>query len=191
MPSNALQRWLTERRSALDEIENAHREVEGSGPGRRYATQQINQACAVLLASQFQGFCRELHTESVGHLANTAPSASVRIILGNGFKSSRRLDSGNANSDTIRRDYSRFGISFWSAVEAHQRFNRRRRLLLDELNVWRNAIAHQSIDPSKLGRSGLQLKMVRRWRDACHGLATSFDEVMRVYLQALLGASPW
>lgn len=53
------------RARALDEIEAAHASVGGTGPGRRYATQQSNQAYAMLLASQFQGFCRDLHTESV------------------------------------------------------------------------------------------------------------------------------
>jgi len=52
---------------ALDEIEAAHASVGGTGPGRRYATQQINQAYALLIASQFQGFCHDLHTESGLH----------------------------------------------------------------------------------------------------------------------------
>jgi hypothetical protein len=60
MPSTSYRRWTTIRSSALDEIANAHSAVGGTGPGRRYATQQINQAYAVLLASQFQGFCRDL-----------------------------------------------------------------------------------------------------------------------------------
>ena len=56
MPSNSLRNWHSIRAIALDEIESAHRMVGGSGPGRRYATQQINQAYAMLLSSQFQGF---------------------------------------------------------------------------------------------------------------------------------------
>jgi hypothetical protein len=56
MPSLSYQYWSTARAASLDEIESAHRSVGGSGPGRRYATQQINQAYALLLASQFQGF---------------------------------------------------------------------------------------------------------------------------------------
>ena len=49
MPSIAFQDWSTVRAASLDEIENAHRAVSGTGPGRRYVTQQINQAYAVLL----------------------------------------------------------------------------------------------------------------------------------------------
>src|SRR5579884_2178893 len=65
VPSAAFQEWSTVRAASLDEVENAHRSVGGTGPGRRYATQQINQAYAVLLSSQFQAFCRDLHTECV------------------------------------------------------------------------------------------------------------------------------
>jgi len=42
MPSQSLEFWLKVRSRALDEIEQAHRSVGGTGPGRRYATQQIN-----------------------------------------------------------------------------------------------------------------------------------------------------
>jgi hypothetical protein len=68
MPSLALQDWSARRAAALDEIEHAHRSVGGTGPGRRYLTQQINQAYAVLLSSEFQGFCRDLHMECADHL---------------------------------------------------------------------------------------------------------------------------
>jgi hypothetical protein len=61
MPSLAYREWITTRADALGEIEQAHAAVGGTGRGRRYATQQINQAYAVMLASQFQGYCRDLH----------------------------------------------------------------------------------------------------------------------------------
>lgn len=54
MPSVALLEWQAGRAAALDEIEAAHRAIGGTGPGRRYATRQINFAYAVLLASQFR-----------------------------------------------------------------------------------------------------------------------------------------
>src|SRR5260370_42071330 len=68
MPSLALQDWSRRRGAALDEIEHAHRSVGGTGPGRRYLTQQINQAYVVLLSSQFQGFCRDLPTDCADYL---------------------------------------------------------------------------------------------------------------------------
>src|SRR5260370_13092781 len=63
MPSSSLHRWFAERAATLADIENAHRSVRGSGPGARAPAQQINQAYAVLLSAQFQGFCRHLHSE--------------------------------------------------------------------------------------------------------------------------------
>ena len=68
MPSLSLEKWLAERAIALDDLENAHRLVRGSGYGARAATQQINQAYTLLLSAQVQGFCRDLLSECADHL---------------------------------------------------------------------------------------------------------------------------
>src|SRR5207244_461439 len=137
MPSTSLQEWLNVRVVHLDEIEAAHRSVGGTGPGRRYATQQINQAYAVLLSSHFQGFCRDLHTECVDHLIRAVPSAAIQPILGHGLVWARKLDSGNPNPDNIGTDFSRLGIRFWAQVEASDGRNSFRKVQLAELNRWR------------------------------------------------------
>lgn len=191
MPSRSLQIWRTIRSAALDEIRHAHNEVEGAGPGRRYATQQLNQAYAVLLASQFQGLCRDLHTECMGHLTATVPSPTIRAVLGTGFIAGRRLDSGNAHPANLNEDFARFGLAVLKDLKAHRRRNKARLRRLESLNTWRNAIAHQDFDPAKLGRRTLLLRMVTQWRTACDGLAESLDEIMRRHLQSVVGASPW
>jgi len=194
MPSASYRRWATSRAKALDEIEIAHAAVGGTGRGRRYATQQINQAYVVILASQFQGFCRDLHSECVDHLVNTIGLLpALRLHGGAEFTRGRQLDRGNAQPASIGADFGRLGIDFWTEVEqAHQR-NADRKKRLDLLNNWRNAIAHQDFeDPKKLGgRIILRLAEVRYWRLACKCLARTFDEVMRLHLRALTGASPW
>jgi hypothetical protein len=48
MPSHALQIWKSDGFAALSEIEQAHVSMGGRGPGRRYATQQVNFAYCVL-----------------------------------------------------------------------------------------------------------------------------------------------
>ncbi len=63
MPSASLDRWRGERCLALDDIEAAHRALGGTGPGRRHATLELNYAYAVLLSSQFQAYCPDLHSE--------------------------------------------------------------------------------------------------------------------------------
>lgn len=191
MPSRSLHLWRTTRSAALDEIRHAHDEVEGTGRGRRYATQQLNQAYAVLLASQFQGYCRDLHTECMGHLTVTGASPTIRAVIGTGFIAGRRLDSGNAHAASLSDDFARFGIAVLKELKTHRRNNRGRLKRLESLNTWRNAIAHQDFDPVKLGRKTLLLRMVTQWRTACDGLAKSLDEIMRIHLQSLAGITPW
>lgn len=191
MSSRSLQVWRTARSAALDEIRHAHQEVEGAGPGRRYATQQLNQAYAVLLASQFQGFCRDLHTECMGHLTATVPSPTIRAVLGTGFIAGRRLDSGNAHPASLSEDFARFGLAVLKEIKTHRRSNRDRIRRLESLNTWRNAIAHQDFDPARLGRRTLLLRIVTQWRADCDRLAESLDEIMRRHMQSLVGVSPW
>jgi hypothetical protein len=192
MPSFSYQHWSTIRVASLNEIESAHRSVGGSGPGRRYATQQINHAYAVLLASHFQGFCRDLHAECVDYLVRIVAPANLHPVLQLEFAWNRQLDRGNPNPGNIGSDFGRLGIEFWNQVYNQDSRNNERRRLLEELNDWRNAIAHQDFDPVRLrGEATLQLRRVKTWRNSCDGLASSFDEVMRAYLQQLTSASPW
>ena len=65
--------------------------------------------------------------------------------------------------------------------------------MLEQLNAWRNAIAHQDFPAAMLrgGRPALSLAQVQVWRKACDALARSFDEVMRIHLLGLIGRTPW
>lgn len=192
MTSLSLKTWATARSSALDEIENAHASVGGNARGRRYATQQINHAYAVLLSSQFQGFCRDLHSESVAHLSRTANPALLQSILLVEFVQNRKLDTGNPNPGNIGSDFNRLGLNFWSRVIARDARNANQRVRLERLNAWRNAIAHQDFDPAKLGgTTTLRLETVRSWRQAGNRLAVSFDAVMESHLRLVTGIAPW
>jgi hypothetical protein len=191
MPSRALHFWLRDRSRALDEIEQAHRSVGGAGPCRRYATQQINHAYAVLLSAQFQGFCRDLHDDCAAHLVQSGTMASLRVAFEGALVWGRKLNTGNPNPGNIGSDFNRFDLRFWIEVRtadarSDSRFDR-----LEELNRWRTAIAHQDFDPRVLGNEPLRLERVREWQSACEGLAISFDRVMRAHLHRLTGTSPW
>ncbi|HVA47939.1 MAG TPA: hypothetical protein VNH11_16335 [Pirellulales bacterium] len=190
MPSKSLQAWRNERRIALDELEAAHRSVGGTGRGRRYATQQINQAYAVLLSSQFQGFCRDLHRECADYLVQSLTGVLARAF-GALLGENRKLDRGNPTPGNVGSDYNRFGLSFWGAVEKLDVRNENRRKRLEELNLWRNAIAHQDFSLVAVGTSTLQLQIVRDWRSACDQLAGCFDRVMRDHLMTVNGVPPW
>lgn len=115
MPSRSLNRWNNERRQALDQIATAHAAVGGIGPGRRYATQQINQAYAVLLSSQFQGFCRDLHSEAVDHICGPVGAGNIRMfLLRMRLTIGRKLDAGNPNPSNLGSDFGFFDMELWT-----------------------------------------------------------------------------
>lgn len=193
MASNSFRVWRTIRARALDEMKNAHASIGGTGRGRRYATQQVNQAYAVMVASQFQGFCRDLHTESVTVLVDFInPPAQVAQIIRNRFVDGRQLESKNAQPSSLGSDFGWFGVDFWREVNTLLSDNKAAQRELAVLNDWRNAIAHQNFKTvSPVGPPNLTLNQVRKWRRVCNRLAHCFDRVLRVYLQSLSGVSPW
>jgi hypothetical protein len=192
MPSAAYDLWQRERLPALDELESAHQSVGGVGRGRRYATQQINQAYAVLLSSQFQGYCRDLHTECVDHIIQTSVALALQRTIQVQLVQGRRLDHGNPNPGNIGADFGRFGVQFWDHVRRFDWRTDARRVGLEELNSWRNAIAHQDFTSSRLGgQRRLILARVRRWRRCCEGLVPSFEAALYAYLSQVTGTAPW
>ena len=171
----------------------AHAAVGGTKRGRRYTTQQINRAFAILLASQFQGFCRDLHSECVDHVVSVlAPSPALRYLVWAEFTQRSPTGSRKRATGDSRRDFSRLGIDFWDELRTYDPASNGWRDELDLLNEWRNAIAHQ--DFASLRRRGfvnLRLATVRQWRISCNRLAEAMDKLMRGHLLTVTGASPW
>jgi hypothetical protein len=190
MPSISLARWRLTRRLALDELESAHQRIGGSGRGRRYATTQINYAYAVILASQFQGYCRDLHSECVEYFVQSIVPPALSRIVGTGLLAGRFLDRGNAHGWNLQKDFERLGVTFWDDVKKLDARNERRSKRLEELNTWRNAIAHQNFANFQAG-SALKLQQVRIWRAACNHLAVAFDTVIRNHVHTTTGIAPW
>ncbi len=187
MASNLLQCWLMRRAQELDEIANAHFQVGGAARGRRFATQQINHAYAMLLSSQFQGFCRDLHSEAVDHIIRSVTPVSLRHAA-HGIN--RLPQAGPWESEY--RQYRLRLQSSRAQIRAQSRRNNARISQLEELNRWRNAIAHQDFDPTTLGSvMPLRLGQVRRWRNACERLATAFDAVTGDHVRNITGTQPW
>jgi hypothetical protein len=191
--STAYRHWRTVRASALHEIGRARDSAARAGSGRRTSNQQIIRAYAVLLASHFQGFCRDLHTECVDHILQVlAPPSALNLLLRLELSRGRQLDRGNAQPSSLGADFGRLGISFWKAVHAHDPASVAWQNDLELLNEWRNAIAHQDFTSPTLGGTiNLRFSQVRPWRSSCGRLARTIDEVMRHHLQTLTGSSPW
>lgn len=177
-------RWSSTGASALDQMEHAHRTV-----GRR-AAQQLNQAYLVLLSSHFQLFCRDLHTETVDLLLRNQPPSTlpvIRLVL----LQARKLDSGNPNAGNLGADFGRLGMAFWPEVKALHRCNPGRHAALEQMAVWRNAIAHQDFTSAAAkilnGRATIRLAEVRRFRRACDGFAIAFDAAALAYINTVVG----
>jgi hypothetical protein len=166
--------------------------VGGIDRGRRYATQQINQAYVVLLSSRFQRFCRGLHSETVAELVRAVP-IPMQPILQRDWTTGRKLDQGNPNAGNIGSDFGRLGIALWDDIYALHRLNRRRREILDEMIAWRNAIGHQDFtNPALRGETVIHLQDVQAYRRTCNALAGFIDRAALTHVQAVAGlAAGW
>lgn len=98
------------------------------------ATQQINQAYAMLLSSQFQGFCRDLHSECVDHLVRAIGPTVLNTALRAEFVFARKLDRGNPKPGNIGSDFTRLGLAFWGEVRGDDARNADRQRKLEELS---------------------------------------------------------
>lgn len=102
----------------------------------------------------------------------------------------RKLDRGNPNPGNIGADFAPFGLAFWDEVKRLDIRNRSRLNYLEDLNSWRNAIAHQDYSRFPKG-STLHFQSVKIWRSACNQLAIDFDAVLCDHVQSITGVRPW
>jgi hypothetical protein len=195
MSSRSLQEWQTSAAAAFDELEAAHRAVGGVGPGRRVLTQQLNYAYVTLLAARFQGYVRALHTQTADVIASGAGSIDYEVLLRESLTLNRALNRQNAQPDSIAKDFNRFGFDVWAEVERLRSGNRERRIKLQRLIEWRNAIAHYDIDErlaaGTLDPLRIKLSVCKGWRRMLGVLATSLDHVAADQCEALGRSRPW
>ncbi|MFC6088328.1 hypothetical protein Q5530_04395 [Saccharothrix sp. BKS2] len=197
MVSAALLQWQSSRKAKLDNLLKAHLAVGGSKAGRRWATEELNHAIILRLASEFQGYCRDLHDEAIQFVVHSTASADpeVRRVLTFSFLAARRLDRGNAEPGALGNDFSLFNVDLWPNLHAHyptKSSEWRRRL--EMLNKARNGIAHD--DKKKIADVvaadwPLTLPSVKRWRSGLDGLARGMDHVVNESLRQLLNKAPW
>lgn len=192
MASLALVMWQASRSTALDEFEEIHRMIGKAGTGTQHARQQVNQAYILMLSGQFQGYCRDLHSEGADHLAANLQPIALRGVVSVEFQFARKLDTGNPNSGNIGSDFNRFGLDFWQEVLDFGRNMKAHQSALKTINEWRNAIAHQNFDPAKLGGSAvLRHAQIKIWRKSCDALTVAFDAVLSRYLTRMTGIQSW
>lgn len=187
MPSPAFTTWSTESAAALSQLE----EIAAAGVGER---QELNYAYVLRLCAHFQAYARSLHADAAQAVLDAlGPPPSIAAMLDANLSFARQLDRRNAQPATLSADFRRLDIELWPAVEFADPANAARRRRLDELNAWRNAIAHNDIDGRRAELVPQELTAVacREWRIALAGLAKAFDRALTEHLQTLIGACPW
>jgi hypothetical protein len=197
MPSSSLSTWASARTDRVTRLRAAHQALGGTGPGRRWVTDELNQALILRLASEFQGFARDLHDEAGLFVAEcVAPgNLDVQDSLRIPYTYSRKLNQGNADPGTLGSDFGLFGIPLWAGLQARYQdrakdWNRK----LAALNMARNGIVHD--DAAKVARAQADgwpftLRSVDRWKGALDGLARGMDQVVSGQLKLVYGTSPW
>lgn len=195
-PSRALVDWRSERALRLDRLQAAHTALTRPGPGRRWVTEEVNHALIVRLASEFQGFVRDLHDEAVDAVVAALPGLSVNhaSALRASLQKGRRVDAGNATWGNVVTDFGVFGMSLSAAMRSRYPARYGRWVEgLEAMNASRNAIAHQ--DPVRLAEAtaayGLTLATFKGWRGTMNAVASGTDQVVRRYLVSLNGVDPW
>jgi hypothetical protein len=118
MMSASLLDWRSARTRRLGRLRAAH-ELYGSGPGRRWETEELNHALVLRLASEFQGFARDLHDEALDAIiAAVAPAApNVQVMLRGPYIAAWRLDRGNADPGALGSDFGLLGMQLWDDLK--------------------------------------------------------------------------
>jgi hypothetical protein len=194
--SKALSTWQSARAARLDRLEAAHAAVGGSGPGRRWLTEELNHALILRMAAEFQGYARDLHEEAgravAAALAPDDPALQATVVLP--YQLGRRLDRSNADPNALDHDFGMFGLDVWEKLERRSPTRSRRwRQRLALLNQARNGLAHA--DDQKVARveaAGwpLTLRAARRWRGTLDGLATAMDRVVLDHVNSTFEPKP-
>jgi len=197
MPSVSLNTWTTVRAQRIKRLRAAHEAFGGTGPGRRWVTDELNHALILRLASEFQGFARDLHDECGLFIArclapgNQQLQDSLRIP----YTLHRKMNQGNADPGTLGNDFGLFGMVLWADLQARYPTHAgawNQKLLA--LNMARNGIAHD--DGTKIARvqaNGwpLTLRSVDRWKSSLDGLARGIDRAVGGHLKLMYGTTPW
>jgi hypothetical protein len=187
VPSAALTFWQSDRLVRLTELENHCIVVQYANPPAPSFLDESQRGFVLHLAAHFQGFCRDLYTESVQVCVPFVP-AGMRPTLQTQFLASLALDRANATHESLKSDFRRFGF----VLDLRTSHTKGPQLLadLERLNGWRNRIAHQGVQVRDLP-APLTIPLLQTWRQSADDLAIELDRIMHDELLRITGAAPW
>lgn len=186
MPSIALQQWQNDRVPRLNEVEAHCAAVAALVPPKPEFLDETLRGFVLHLSAHFQGFCRDLYTESSQACIAQMP-AGLHATAQLQFLDHISIETGNPSHVNLKRDFGRFGLSF-----NLQATNAKEVTDLGHLNAWRNKAAHQGTRPLPGGiPTILTIATVQGWRASCDRLAAALDAMMQQELQRITGLPPW
>jgi hypothetical protein len=186
MPSTSLLQWRNDRMPRLAELDAQCAACIALAPAHPNLVEENLRGYVLLLSAHFQGFCRDLHTESAQTIVLRV-RPSLQMLIQSQFINNRRLDRGNPNLQNLQEDFERF--EFRLDLAGADPANPARLTELGLLSAWRNVAAHHGTIPTNL--PALSLPLLRRWRNSCDGLATSLHAIMYNELRRILRRVPW
>lgn len=180
----SLTQWRTGRLPSLLAVDARCTASLKAVPPNPVLAEENVRGYALLLSAHFQGFCRDLYTESAQVVVRRVRPSLQGLVLAQ-FRAARALDRGNPTLDNLRRDFERFGFPLDLAADPA---NAPRLQRLAAMNTWRNIAAHHGVVPP----TGLPtLADLRDWRGACDAVATALDRTMYNQLRRVRRRSPW
>jgi hypothetical protein len=195
MTFSALQIWQSDRLDRLDRLLAAHPDAAGSTTDPS-VTREWTRALVLLLAGEFQGFCRDLHDEAANAIGRGAAGNDERlfdrVVLG--LTINRGLDRRSADLQTLNSDFRLLGTKLSRALwERHPDQAARWLDGLEYLHRARNGVIHDDDSSVKdAAKAGwvLHIGTARRWRKLLDEVAAAMAQLADAAIADLLSKNP-
>jgi hypothetical protein len=188
----ALRKWRSNRLTRLDLVLAAHPHAAGSRTDPAVAP-EWTRALVLIVASEFQGFCRDLHDDAAEAIARGVVSDDRRIrdIIISGLTVNRGLNRRGADVQTLEDDFLRLGMALWPSLSKQHPIAAPVWLeALRYLHKARNGVVHDDLTSVAIAQAAgwtLQIDTVRRWRKLVNEIAEAMGCIVNQELAESFG----
>jgi hypothetical protein len=151
------------------------------------AVENIDRTLYPALVAEFQGFCRDLHDETVSTISEEAawPTEQLAALATAAMKRGRGLGYKNPTPSVIDEDFRSLGLPIWQRIQQlHSENYPGWRAALETLVRIRNAVAHS--DQERIDSFSTKQQMTFAYwentRKSLTELAIAMSSVVRTYL---------
>ncbi|MCJ7857191.1 hypothetical protein [Corynebacterium kalidii] len=151
------------------------------------AVENIDRTLYPALVAEFQGFCRDLHDETISTISEEAswPTEQLAALATAAIRKGRGLNHKNPSPSVIDEDFRSLGLPIWRrAQQLHPEDYPGWRASLETLVRIRNAVAHSDQERIDLFFTKRQLTFAywEHTRKLLTELAIVMNSVVRTYL---------